>query len=147
MRCDRSTCTYESRPDNPLRPFRNTLFLTKLGAAGDDRIIHMRFVNSVHDAECLSTVLIRQSERHLRSGEEDRQMHRTIVICAQHLRWAAVCLSLTVLDHTVWAQAEPALKVSVDWNVTIETSKTASTLMIEAHPLLREGKSLHDVAF
>ncbi len=53
----------------------------------------------------------------------------------------------TVLSITLPAQVAPPLHVSVDWSKIVVRSKTAPTLMMEVHPLLRTGHPLHDAAF
>src|SRR5689334_23144026 len=44
-------------------------------------------------------------------------------------------------------RAAPPIHVSVDWSKTDMVSRTAPTLMMEVHPLLRQGRSLHKAAF
>ena len=53
----------------------------------------------------------------------------------------------TVISITLPAQVAPPLHFSVDWSKTVVRSKTAPTLMMEVHPLLRTGHPLHDAAF
>jgi hypothetical protein len=60
---------------------------------------------------------------------------------------AVVGLFVLAYGGLLPAQAEPPVNVSVDWSHTIAVSKTSPTLMMEVHPLLREGHALNAPAF
>jgi len=62
------------------------------------------------------------------------------------LRFLSVLFLLVSLASAL-AAAEPAAKVTVDWNKVVRVSKTTPTLQVVVNPPLRRGAALHDAAF
>jgi hypothetical protein len=62
-------------------------------------------------------------------------------------RFALLLLFSAFLCPGVIMPQEQTLKIDVDWNDAIRTSKTTATLQVVVNPPLRRGSSIHDAAW